>query len=153
MFVFNAKLNRRRAVILVLLLAVLLCIVILTAGARSEKAAGAFDTAVTDNASRIKFLESLGWQVEPEPIDEQSVIIPQEFSAVYEEYNELQLTQGLDLRKYGGCEATRYSYSVTNYPEDGRVIADMIVYRGRVIAGDIQSAALDGFMHGLEYPE
>ena len=32
------------------------------------------------------------------------------------------------------------------------VVADIIVYRNRVIAGDIQSNALDGFMVGLKYP-
>jgi len=29
------------------------------------------------------------------------------------------------------------------------VVADIIVYRNKVIAGDVQSTALNGFMHGL----
>ena len=33
------------------------------------------------------------------------------------------------------------------------VVADIIVYRGRVIAGDIQSITLDGFMSTLDYPK
>ena len=45
-----------------------------------------------------------------------------------------------------------YLYKVLNHPKETEVFADIIVYRGRVIAGDIQSAALDGFMNGLEYP-
>jgi hypothetical protein len=33
------------------------------------------------------------------------------------------------------------------------VVADIIVYRNRIIAGDVQSAALDGFMTGLGFPK
>ena len=36
-----------------------------------------------------------------------------------------------------------------NYPTDDEVSAHLYVYNDKVIGGDISSAALDGFMHGL----
>ena len=45
----------------------------------------------------------------------------------------------------------RYTYEVTNYEDyDGVVYANLIVYRGRVIGGDICSADVTGFIHGFE---
>ena len=153
MFIITAKMSKAKAVIFVLLLAVVLCCIVLCAGSKSADA-GAFETVVKNNEQRVSFLNSLGWEVEAEPLDEQSVIIPLTFSEVYAEYNELQMSQGFDLSEFCGCEATRYTYAVTNYPEaSGSVVADMIVYRNRIIAGDIQSTSLGGFMHGFEFPD
>ncbi len=154
MFIFTAKFSKGKAVALVLLLGALLACLILFAGSRSARSAGAFSAVARDNDQRVEFLESLGWQIEREPLEQQTVVIPRQFGEVYGQYNELQRAQGFDLTKYAGCEATRYSYAVTNYPnESSPVVADVIVYRGRVIAGDVQSAALDGFMQGLAYPK
>ncbi len=52
----------------------------------------------------------------------------------------MQLAQGFDLSDYGGIEATLLSYEITNYPnETDIVVADLIIYRNEVIAGDVQS--------------
>ena len=63
----------------------------------------------------------------------------------------MQKKQGLDLEKYKGKTAKRYSYVVTNYPgvPEG-VRANMVVYNDKIIAGDICSLELDGFMHGFQ---
>lgn len=154
MFVFTAKLNRRRAVIALAALAAVLCAVILLAGKRGEARAGSLSSPAGTNEQRVALLTELGWQVSPEPVEEQTVVIPREFSPIYEEYNALQQAQGFDLKKYAGLEATRYTYEVRNYPDcEDRVYADMVVYRGKLIAGDVQSSALDGFMRGLAYPK
>ena len=47
----------------------------------------------------------------------------------------------------------RYTYKILNYPGEADVVADIIVFRNQVIAGDVQSVALYGFMHGLSMPE
>jgi len=158
MFILTAKFSKRKAIVAVLILAVILIAVILIAGRAGQKKGNASETAalsavVKNNEQRVKYLNSLGWEVEEEPIEEQKVIIPREFNDIYERYNDLQKMQGFDLSKYGGLEATRYTYKVLNFPDaKGMVVADIIVYRNRVIAGDIQSNALDGFMVGLKYP-
>lgn len=65
-------------------------------------------------------------------------------------YNELQKQQGLNLEKYKRKKVTRYTYVVTNYPDyTGVIYANILVYRGKVIAGDICTADSSGFTHGL----
>lgn len=158
MFIFTAKFNRKKAIAIVLALAVLLIVIIMIA-ANSGKESNTSETAalsavVKNNEQRVNYLNALGWEVEKEAVEEQTVVIPREFSDVYANYNALQKAQGFDLSKYGGLEAMRYTYKVLNYPgATGTVVADIIVYRNEVIAGDVQSNALDGFMVGLEYPK
>ena len=79
--------------------------------------------------------------------------IPEEFDKVMKSYNELQKGQGLDLAKYRGKEVTRYTFAVTNYPDyKGTVMANVILWRNRVIGGDLCSSDVTGFIHGFEKP-
>ncbi|MBE6543099.1 MAG: DUF4830 domain-containing protein [Ruminococcaceae bacterium] len=96
------------------------------------------------------FLSSFGWELkEGEPVSEE-VTIPDEFDKVFVNYNEIQKKQGLDLSKYKRKTVTRYTFEVTNFEGyEGTVYANVIVYRSRVIGGDICSAAPDGFVYGF----
>ena len=79
--------------------------------------------------------------------------VPDEFDKVYAAYNELQKAQGLNLTKYRGKDVTRYTMTIANYPGyAGTVYANVLVYRNRVIGGDICSADVAGFVHGFEKP-
>lgn len=159
MFIFTTKFNKKKAVLAVLVLAVILIAIILLAGSAdradsNSKETAALSAVVKNNDQRIRYLNSLGWEVEKKALEEQKVVIPRDFSDVYKKYNEIQLLQGFDLSKFGGIEATRYTYKVLNFPDcDTNVVADIIVYRNEIIAGDVQSNALDGFMVGLRYPQ
>ena len=100
---------------------------------------------------RLKFLASLGWQTTGEVVDEQSFVLPETFDRVLSGYNEIQKDQGLDLSRYRKKRVTRYTYEITNYEGyEGKVYANLIVFRNRVIAGDISSADPMGFVSGLE---
>jgi hypothetical protein len=155
MFIFTAKLNRKRAIIAVISLAVILCAIILLAGLRDRKktepSSNSYSTtSIKTNEDRVKYLESFGWKVKAQPKEEQEVVIPREFTKVYANYASLQKKQGFELANYGGMEAKRYTYEILNYPSGEKgVVADIIVYRNTIIAGDVQSTALNGFMHGL----
>ena len=106
---------------------------------------------IKDNDDRVEFLSQFGWEVKDEPLETVEVVIPTEFDSVFAGYNEIQKTQGLDLGKYKKKTVTRYTYEVTNYPNyQGAVHANVIVYRNRVIGGDICTADADGFIHGFE---
>lgn len=112
-----------------------------------------FDNVKNENDG-IEFLSQYGWTVDENPIDVCEVTIPKEFDKVMTLYNEIQKQQGLDLTKYQKKNATRYTYKVTNYEGyEGTVYANIIVYRSKVIAGDICSADSKGFMHTLYMPE
>lgn len=129
-----------------------------------DTAGTAYVSAVTNEAisfkgiktpeDRLDFIESFGIAVNPEPIEEVVTKIPKEFDAVYHEYNRIQLSQGLDLSKYRGKKITRYTYGVTNYPKDAsgapeNVYLNLIVYKNRVIAGDLSSSDGGGFVRSF----
>lgn len=105
---------------------------------------------IKTNEDRISFLSQFGWEVEKNALEEQSVTIPDEFDKVYTSYNVIQQKQGLDLSKYRRKDVTRYTYKVTNYPDYEReVYANLIIYKNKVIGGDICSADVNGFIHGF----
>ena len=109
-----------------------------------------FSRVKTDE-DRLKLLSDLGWKTTGEVVEEESFTLPETFDRVLLGYNEIQKDQGLDLTRYRKKKVTRYTYEVTNYPDyDGRVYANLIVWRGRVVAGDISSADPMGFVRGLE---
>lgn len=108
---------------------------------------------VKSAADMVNFLSQFGWTVNGAVIESEEVTIPSEFDKVFAGYNELQREQGLDLSKYKKKKVTRYSCEVTNYEGyEGRVLANVIVYRNKVIGGDICSADVSGFVHGFEKP-
>ena len=105
---------------------------------------------VRTNEDRIAFLSQFGWTVAAEPPESTTVTIPREFDKVFATYNEMQRMQGLDLSAYSGKTVERYTYTVTNYPgHEGTVLANLLIYRGNVIGGDICSADSNGFVHGF----
>ena len=155
MLIFTTKLSRKRAVAIILVLAIILCAVVLVAGMRDKKNAKELailhGQMIETNEDRVKYLGFFGWSVAAEPIDAQEIVIPREFTGVYEEYGRLQDKQGFDLSSYSGETATRYTYEILNYPTgESGILADIIICKNTVIAGDIQSPSLNGFMHGLD---
>lgn len=108
-------------------------------------------TKVSSAADGAGFLSQFGWIVDENSVTEESVKIPAQFDSVFAGYNELQRQQGLDLSRYKRKKVTHYKYVVNNYEGyDGKVWANLLVYRGRVIGGDICSADPDGFVKGFD---
>ena len=109
---------------------------------------------IYENSDRINFISQFGWEVKETPVEEVEVTVPESFDKVYLGYNEMQKEQGLNLSKYKGKTVTRYTYEVTNYPDyDGTVYISLLVYKDKVIGGDVCSADVNGFVHGFEAPE
>ena len=139
----------------------LVCLITLIAFVPSyniDASASATENAVSYSYDKIKstddverFLEQFGWKVDDEPEEKVEVKIPEEFDKIFTAYNEIQKGQGLNLSKYKRKNVTRYTYTVTNYDDyTGRVYANVLVYRNKVIGGDICSADVNGFIHGFE---
>ena len=109
-----------------------------------------FDKIKT-NDDRISFIKQFGWEVDSAPISETEVKIPNELDKILSAYNDIQSSLGMNINKYKGKTVTRYTYKVNNYPDySGTVYANIIVYKNKVIAGDLCSSELDGFIHGLQ---
>ena len=116
-----------------------------------EPAANYSYDKVRTAADAAAFLEQFGWQVEATPVETRTVTIPEEFDKVFAAYNEMQKEQGLNLARYKNKDVTRYTFAVTNYAGyEGTVYANVLVYRNRVIGGDVCSADVSGFVHGFE---
>ncbi len=98
---------------------------------------------VKGKEDRVKFLERLGWDILEDSETVADIRIPEEFDEIYKRYNSLQKTEGLNLEKYKGKKVKLYTYTVTNH-KDGKAVATIIVYKNRVIAGDVSLAVTDG---------
>ena len=73
-----------------------------------------------------------------------------EFDKVFAAYNELQKGEGLDLARYKGKKVMRYTYKITNYEGySDPVYANLLIYKNKVVGGDVCSADPNGFAHGL----
>jgi len=57
------------------------------------------------------------------------------------------------LTKCAGKRVKRYTYEITNYPTgESGVQANLLIYKNTVVGGEVLSAQLDGFLHGLTMP-
>lgn len=119
------------------------------------------ETQAVINYNKIKsaddvksFLLQFGWQVGADAVETKSVTVPKQFDRVLSDYNEIQKAQGLNLEKYKGKNLTRYTFTVENYPNyEGTVYANVLIYKNKVVAGDICAADRQGFIHGFETGE
>ncbi len=157
MFVFSVKTSRKA--LFALFLAVIVLIAVASAFfSKGDDEAGETGRALIDaagtNDQRVVFLKQFGWEVDHQTVEVEEVRIPEVFDDVYKNYNEIQKKQGFDLTKYAGKRVKRYTYTIMNYPNGIKgVRANLLVYKNKVIGGDICSVALDGFMHGFETPD
>ena len=136
--------TRSRAVLIVLAAAAVL---LLMMGMRLILAG----TDCGTREGRVRFLDRLGWQATPESEEHVSTILPETLDETMRAYNRMQREQGYDLNRHLGERCEIYSYEITNYPDCGQtVLATLYVQGRRVIAGDIHSTALDGFMHAIK---
>ena len=103
-------------------------------------------SGIRDNDDRIAFITQFGVRVGEECVEEESFTMPKNFDRVILGYNELQKKQGLDLSKYANKKVTRYTYRAENYNSDGEVFVNLFIHRGKVVACDISSADVEGFV-------
>ena len=109
------------------------------------------DTGLSTAEGRESFLNELGWEIDVDTEEYKSVVLPEALEGVMRDYNEMQLAQGYDLRKYLGQKCSQYTYQVTNYPDEGDTVLVTLYIKGQhVIAGDIHTNSVTGFMHGIK---
>ena len=113
-----------------------------------------FASGETDT-NNIVFLKGYGWEVRTKSVEKEDIIIPKPFDRVYENYNDIQLKAGLDLRPYMGMKGVRYTYIVENYPKDvgEEVRANVICINNEPVGGDIMTVSIRGFIHSLKFDD
>lgn len=152
MMILTAKVDFKKIMVVLLSLAAVLLALILLFGGKSQGTAAA-TAAVSANDDRVKFLESFGWQVTPTPKEASQVRIPEESGEMFRRYNALQKGQGYDLSKYSGKKVMRYVYEINNYPgAQEPVYATVLVYKNKVIGGDVTDTAAQGKIRGFQMP-
>ena len=99
---------------------------------------------------RCAYLAARGYTADPASETVREITLPREFDDILEDYNRLQLTAGYDLHAGAGRTCLICQYELIDYPGwDGRVIATLYLCRGRVIAGDVHTASIEGFLRAL----
>ena len=152
MMILTAKVDFKKIMVILLSLAAVLLALILIFGGKSEDTA-ATTAAVSANDDRVKFLESFGWQVTPNPKEATQVRVPEESGEMFRRYNALQKGQGYDLSKYAGKKVMRYVYEINNYPgAQEPVYATILVYKNKIIGGDVTDTAAQGKIRGFQMP-
>ncbi len=141
-------LTRKGALALILLCGAVLLALILGRWQKGPR----YDMSSLEDRSR--FLMELGWEIDPDSESVREVLIPEKLEGAMEEYNKMQLEQGYDLSKHPGERCRQYTYSLKNYPGDSGTVLVSIYVQGReLIAGDIHSTSINGFMHGIKRAE
>lgn len=151
MFLLSLKSLKGKMILLIAaIIAAIAVLVIINTGdaeAQAAKTDSAFNFSASTDDERLNFIAQLGCTVENEPVSVSEVLIPQEFDEVYKQYNELQLSSGFDLNAYKGCTVKKWTYQVTSCPEFEdceNIRLTLLVYKGKIIGGDICSTELDG---------
>lgn len=139
------NMRKRRLLRFVLLFALALLAIILVRALLDQKP----DLSTLEG--RQAYLQKLGWEIDPDSEEHKSVRVPESLDGIIADYNELQLQQDFDLSKHLGEACEQYSYTVTNYPDQEQTVLITVYIQGKeLIAGDVHSTALNGFMQGLK---
>jgi len=153
MLIVTTRLTRKKAALAVILLGAVLAGVIILVGRISAPQEEPLPQ-LADNQQRVDYLLSLGWEVEPEPLETLQFLLPESLEEPYLTYNQLQLTQGFDLEPCCGKQVSRFTYAVTNYPGRSEgVQANLYVCEELPVAGDLCCPGADGFQEPLIQPQ
>lgn len=153
MMVMTAKVDFKKIMMVVGGIAlVILALILLFGGGQDAETTAA--PAVATNDGRVQFLKDFGWDVAASPVESSQVKIPTDTTEVFDRYNRLQKSQGYDLTQYAGKTVMRFVYKVNNYPgATDPVYATVLVYKNRIIGGDITDSAANGQIRGFQMPD
>ena len=147
---FKASSVKFFAVVLLSIFALVVFVSMVPQYADNTNTVDAFsNTKLKNNDERVNFLREQGLNVGQAPCEIAEIIVPEHFDSAYNDYNNIQKSQGLNLEKYQGKKVTRYTYIINDNNYDGKVIANLILYKNKIIAGDICSTDGEGFVSAI----
>ena len=151
MLIMTTKVDKRKLLIAAAAVIAAIAALLFLGGGDSRPTASMTTSPAADtNDARVKFLTDLGWDVTASPAEAAEVKIPRDADDVFDRYNELQKSQGYDLSKYAGKKVMRYVYKINNYPDAKEpVYATLLVYKDRIIGGDITDTTPGGRVRGF----
>ena len=151
MLIMTTKVDKRKLLIAAAAVIAAVALLLALGGGDSAPTASVSTAPAADtNDARVKFLTDLGWEVTASPAESSEVKIPRSSDEVFDRYNELQKSQGYDLTKYAGKKVMRYVYQINNFPGAKEpVYATVLVYKDRIIGGDITDTTPGGRVQGF----
>ena len=145
--------TRRRMALMSLALGLVIGSALLLAGCFGGDKETEVITAAT-NEERVAYLEALGWQVEPQPIETLDLQLPETLTDDWAAYAKLQEGQQLPFADFTGQNVKRYTYIITNYPGVSQgVQANLYLWGDQIIGGDIIVTGQGGFQTDLSFPQ
>lgn len=147
MLIMTAKFPAKKLFLLASLFLILLLAALLLPHSASSAIPG------TNDAERCAYLTSLGWEVDDEPIETLTVQLPKPLDEPYLSYNEVQKLQGFDLSPLAGKALLRCTYRVNNHPTGAPCQANLYIFEGEIVAGDIMCTGKNGFISDLKFPQ
>ncbi len=136
--------------ILLSFLCLFIIILILQNGEQSEVVAD-------NNGNQLvnDYLTSYGWDINSDNICVSTILMPDCNQDSMKDFFELQQEQGFELKDYIGKEIRRYDAEILNYPDDKAegIFASVFIYENKIIASEIHSVSINGFMHGVDRNE
>jgi hypothetical protein len=148
MLIVTTRFSKKKAVLTVIAVGAVMALLVILASVFPGSDGG--QPRLSGNAQRISYLQSLGWEVEPDPLETLQFLLPETLAEPYLTYNRLQKEQGFDLTDSCGKQVTRYTYAVTNYPDRPQgVQLNLYVCEEQPIAGDVCCPGADGFQEAL----
>ena len=153
MLIWTARVSKKKTAAITAAILVVVLAVVVVLGKHADSADSNLPQ-LADNEARVSYLQSMGWEVEPEPVETLQFLLPEKLEEPYLTYNELQDSQGFDLSTACGKQVSRFTYTVTNYPNRPEgVQLNLYVCEEQSVAGDVLCAGADGFQDTLVYPE
>ncbi len=153
MFVYSVKSGQIKVgILMAFVLMTVISLFILSKESQQTSSMNELSFNADSHEERMGFISQFGWEVEEDPIEIKEIIIPAEFSDTYVAYNDIQKKQGFDLTAFAEKRVKCWTYIVKNYEgyeNQDCIHANILVYDGKVIGGDICSVRIDGFMHGF----
>jgi hypothetical protein len=93
----------------------------------------------------VQYINTLGIKLQSDDFTQKQVVIPQTFNKVYDNYNNLQLKSGFNLKNYCGKQVTIFTYNI-----DSQTVVNLITFNNKLIGGDVASLKIDGEMTALK---
>ena len=151
MFVYHFRLRKRVLAAGAAVVGLVLALAIFLPGCRSSQSEEPIMLETVEQ--QLEFLTSLGWTVNPTPIETLDLQLPRQWDGEWSAYVELQNSQGLPFSDFAGKQVRRCTYTLTNYPGIAKgVQANLYIYEGALIGGDILSLGETSFQAGLSFP-
>ena len=98
---------------------------------------------------RLQLLTELGYETDGESPEVREVRIPDEPDRAFTQYNTLQQQSGMNLEQYMGKRVKVYTYGILNSTDGGAAQANVYVYKGKAVAGDVTALRDDAVSQPL----